>query len=83
MRNVLQFWNVIESVATFTLDVSMPGPLWLSVTGRNESFLVNSLVSIEVVILSRLLMLTTLKFMYLHVGLLEEIHHHVRFEGIQ
>jgi hypothetical protein len=37
MRNLLQSWNIIESVATFTLDVSVFGPLWLSV--RNESFL--------------------------------------------
>ena len=35
--NLLQSWKVIESVATFTLDVSVFGPLWLSV--RNEPFL--------------------------------------------
>ena len=37
MRNLLKFWNVIESVATFTLDVSVLGPLWLS--ARSESVL--------------------------------------------
>ena len=37
MRNLLQFWNAIEIVATFTLGVSVFGSLWLSV--RNGSFL--------------------------------------------
>ena len=72
----------MESVAIFTLDVSVFCPLWLSV--RNESFFwVNTLVSIEVVILSRLKLTTIPKFMYLKVGLPEEIHHHVGFEGFR
>ena len=43
---------------------------------------VNTLVSIKVVILPRLKP-TKLKFMYLYVGLPEEISHHVRFEVYQ
>jgi hypothetical protein len=52
MHNLLQFWNVTESMATFTLVIVVFGPLKLLV--GCESFWVNALVSIKLLILSRL-----------------------------
>jgi hypothetical protein len=51
MYNVLQFWNVIGSIAIFTLAVSVFEPLRLLV--GDESFWVDALININVVILSR------------------------------
>jgi hypothetical protein len=51
MHDLLQFWNVVESIATFTV-ISVFEALGLLVGG--ESSRVDAIISIEVVILSRL-----------------------------
>jgi hypothetical protein len=81
MHNLLQSRNVIGSIAAFTAALSVFGLLRLFVGG--ESFWVNALVSIKVTILYQLWNLTTQNFVYLYVGPLEKIHHHVGFEGFQ
>jgi hypothetical protein len=49
MHNLLQFWNVVESIAIFTA-ISVLGALRLSAGA--DSFWEETLVSIEIVILS-------------------------------
>ena len=81
MHNLLQSWNVIGSIAAFTAALSVFGLLRLFV--GKESFWVDALGSIKVTILYQGWKLTTRNFMYLYVGLLEKIYHHVGFEGFQ
>jgi hypothetical protein len=50
MHNLLQFWNAVESIAIFTAILAL-GALRLSAGA--DSFFVDTIVSIEVVILSR------------------------------
>ena len=52
MHNLLQFLNVFESIATFTIAMSAVGPFGLLV--GDESFWVGAFVNIEVVLPSKL-----------------------------
>ena len=86
MYNLLQFWNVIGSIATFTLAIAFglcrvllvgDKSFWENPSARHRKF-----VSIKVMILSGW-KLTTQNLMYLYVGPPEEIHHHVWLEGFK
>jgi len=70
--------NVIDSMATLTIDLSVVGLLLLG----DESFCVDASVRISVVILS-FRELTVRNRIYLCIRRLEEIHHHVGFKGFQ
>ena len=87
MHNLLQSWNVIGSIATFTLAISAFGLFRLLLVG-DKSFWESAnacqgkFICIKVTILSGW-MLTTQNLMHLYVGPLEEIHHHVWLGGFQ
>ena len=77
MHYLPRFCNFIDSIATFTVDVSVLGPLSV----RDTSLRVKLLVRTKDVFQGS--ELTAGNFIYLNVGPPEEIHHHVRFESFQ
>jgi hypothetical protein len=78
LPKLLQFRDVIDSMATLTIDLSVFGPLLLG----DESFRVDVSARISVVILS-FRELTIRNLIYLCIRPPEEIHHHVVFEGFR
>lgn len=78
MPYLLQFCDIIDSIATLTTDESAFGPLPVG----DKSLGVEALVRIKVVILS-VYEFTTQNFAYSYVRLSEEVHHYVGFESFQ
>jgi hypothetical protein len=78
LPELLQLRDVIDSMATLTMDLSVFGSLLLGV----ESFCVDASVRISVMIPS-FGELTVQNLIYLCIRSPEEIHHHVRFKGFR
>jgi hypothetical protein len=76
LPKLLQFRDVVDSMPTLTIDLSVLGPLLLG----DESFWVDASVRISVVVLS-FRELTIRNLIYLCIRPPEEIHHHVGFKG--
>jgi hypothetical protein len=76
VHNLLQFWNVTESIATLITDLSVLGPLLAEDKSLGERPRKNR-IRVCVTIIE----LTIRNLMYLYIGPPPEVHHLVWFKG--